>query len=198
MDFDTVKQNLVRNGFAVQCFADAAQAMDYLDTVIDGTTVGMGGSVTLAQMGAYDRLSTHNTVYSHALRTHGDDTIQLAATAEVYLSSVNGLAQTGEIVNIDGFCNRVSGIMFGHRRVFLVVGRNKLAPDYDAAVYRARNIAAPRNAQRLGRQTPCAVKADHCYNCHSPQRICRALSVLWTRPMGSEYTFLLIDEDLGY
>ena len=79
-----------------------------------------------------------------------------------------------------------------------MVGRNKLADTYDAALWRARNIAAPKNAHRLQTKTPCAVKGDQCYDCKSPSRICRGLAVLW-RPMnGMETEVVLIDEDLGY
>ena len=119
-------------------------------------------------------------------------------TTEVYLTSANGLAETGEIVNIDGTGNRVSGMLFGHKKVYFVVGRNKLAPDYDGALWRARNIAAPKNAQRLGTRTPCAARGDRCYDCKSPQRICRGLVVLWEAMKGCETEVVLVDEELGY
>ena len=114
------------------------------------------------------------------------------------LSSVNGLAETGELINIDGAGNRVASTLFGHKRVYFVVGANKIAPDYDAALWRARNIAAPKNAQRLKRKTPCAAKGDRCYDCSSPERICRELVVLWDKPMGVDtMEIVLIDQDLG-
>lgn len=75
---------------------------------------------------------------------------------------------------------------------------NKLAPDYDSALYRARNIASPLNAKRLNKKTPCAVKGDRCYNCSSPERICRGLSVLWEKPVTGEFEVILINEELGY
>ena len=120
-----------------------------------------------------------------------------AQTSDVYLTSVNGLAETGELVNIDGAGNRVAATLFGHRKVFFVIGRNKLAPTYDEAVRRARNIASPQNARRLGKKTPCAVKGDRCYDCRSPERICRGLVTLWGPMMGMEAEVLLVDEDLG-
>ena len=92
----------------------------------------------------------------------------------------------------------VNYMLYGHEKLYLVVGRNKLADTYDEALWRARNIAAPKNAQRLQTKTPCAVKGDRCYDCKSPDRICRGLAVLW-RPMnGMETEVVLIDEDLGY
>ena len=109
-----------------------------------------------------------------------------------------GLAETGEIVNIDGNCNRVASNMFGHDKVYFVIGSNKIAPDYDAALWRARNIASPKNAQRLGAATPCAAKGDKCYDCDAPGRICRGMTVL-ARKMGScEMEVVLVDEELGY
>ena len=92
---------------------------------------------------------------------------------------------------------RAPATLFGHEKVYFVIGRNKLAPTYDEALWRARNIAAPKNAQRLGKKTPCAVKGDRCYDCKSPDRICRGLVTLWGPMTGMEAEVLLVDEDLG-
>ena len=94
--------------------------------------------------------------------------------------------------------NRVSSSLYGHKRVWFVVGSNKIAPTYDEALWRARNIAAPKNAQRLGVKTPCAVNGDRCYDCKSPQRICRGLVVLWEAIRSCETEVVLVDEPLGY
>ena len=120
-----------------------------------------------------------------------------AAHADVYITSANGLTENGEVINIDGAGNRVASTLYGHKRVYFIIGRNKLAPTYDEALWRARNIAAPKNAQRLGKKTPCAVKGDRCYDCKSPDRICRGLVVLWGPSMGVETEIVLVDEDLG-
>ena len=197
-DFSRVKQNLEARGFRVSVFAAAAEAADYLDSAIDNTSVGFGGSVTLEQMGLYERLERHDRVNWHWRPTvDGADARQAAMTAEHYITSVNGLAETGELINIDGTGNRVASTLYGHKKVWFVVGRNKLAPTYDEALWRARNIAAPKNAQRLQKKTPCAVKGDRCYNCKSPERICRGLVVLWGPMMGMEAEVILVDEDLG-
>ena len=201
MDLTKVKKNLEANGFTVSVFDTAAQAAEYLDKNIDGATVGMGGSVTLGDMGVYEKLIKHNTVFWHWRVSRDTDRTELfrsAQTADVYLSSVNGLAETGELINIDGTGNRVSAIQYGHKKVWLVAGKNKIAPDYESALYRARNVAAPLNAKRLGAATPCAAKGDRCYNCDSPARICRGLSVLWKKPGGCDYEIVLINEDIGY
>lgn len=200
-DFTEVKQNLERLGYAVSCFPTAAEAAAYLNEQIDGATVGVGGSITVEQLGLYDALRAHNTVWWHWKTPEGmtqNDVRDRAALCDVYLSSVNGLAKTGEIVNIDGACNRVAAIFYGHRKVYLIAGENKLAENYEAALWRARNIASPRNARRLGKKTPCAAKGDRCYDCKSPDRICRGLSVLWEKPMGAEFEVVLIGEELGY
>ena len=198
-DFSRVKQNLEARGFRVSVFATAAEAADYLDSAIDNTSVGFGGSVTLEQMGLYERLERHDRVNWHWRPTvDGADARQAAMTAEHYITSVNGLAETGEHITIDGPGNRVASTLYGHKKVWFVVGRNKLAPTYEEALWRARNIAAPKNAQRLGRKTPCAVKADHCYDCKSPERICRGLVVLWEAIGSMEMEVVLVDEALGY
>ena len=192
---ESAKSNLEARGFTVHQFGTGAEAAAYLNQAIDGKTVGFGGSLTLKEMGLYDLLSSHNEVHWHWV--NGPEERDAAVTAQVYISSVNGLAETGELINIDGCGNRVASTLYGHEKLYLVVGRNKLADTYEDALWRARNIAAPKNAQRLGKRTPCAVKADRCYDCKSPERICRALVVLWEPVTGLETEILLVDEDLG-
>jgi hypothetical protein len=200
MNFELAEKNLKARGYAVTIFETASEAVAYLNAQIDQRTVGFGGSLTLDQMKLYEALCSHNTVYWHwrPEGKTGAEVISLANNAQIYISSVNGVAETGEIINIDGNCNRVSSIFYGHQKVYLIVGKNKLGKDYDSALYRARNVASPRNAKRLGVKTPCAVKGDKCYDCDSPERICRGLSVLWAKPMKGDYEIVLINEDLGY
>lgn len=99
---------------------------------------------------------------------------------------------------IDGDGNRTSAVLYGHEKVYLVVGRNKIVPNYEQAVWRARNIAAPLNAHRKKKSTPCARQADRCYNCRSPERICRAMVTLWGPVCSIETEIVLIDENLGF
>ena len=127
------------------------------------------------------------------------DQKEAAVSTDVYISSVNALAETGALVNIDGAGNRVASTVYGHQAVYFVVGSNKIVPDYDSALWRARNIAAPKNAQRMGLKTPCAVRGDRCYDCKSPDRICQVLTVLWGKPMTLPLMeVILVDEALGY
>lgn len=215
--FNTVKKNLEKFGYKVSVFANSVKAADYLDSVIDGKTVGFGGSMTIQAMGLFDRLRSHNTVYSHlngfpteqdgepvyngkpTPPDHRDPGFKEAAFADVYISSINGLAETGEIINLDGYGNRVAAMLFGHDKVYMLVGRNKIAPDYESALFRARNVASPLNARRKGAVTPCtANNCDRCYDCSSPDRICNGMTVLLRPIEGMEYEVVLIDEDLGF
>ena len=199
MAFENLKQQLERNGFTVSVFGTGAEAADYLNRVIDGTTVGCGGSMTLRDLGLYQSLGEHNTLYYHGLSDDHQGTMERAMTAEIYLLSANGIAgDTGEIISIDGTGNRVASSLFGHRKVYFVAGRNKVSPDFAAALHRVRNVVAPKNAQRLGRKTPCAKNADRCYNCNSPERICRGLVVHYKSMNSMEMEVVLVDEDLGY
>lgn len=201
MKFENLKKNLEERGYKVSCFETAKEAAAYMDGQIDGKTVGFGGSITLDEMGLYEKLSSHNETYWHWKIPEGKTAVEIrreASLSDVYISSVNGIAETGEIINIDGTCNRVAAILYGHEKVFLVAGENKIAPDYDSALFRARNIAAPLNAKRLGMKTPCAKEGDKCYDCKSPERICRGLTVLWEKPMSGEFEVVLIAEKLGY
>ena len=195
MAFETVKKNLEARGFSVSTFSTAAEAAAYLDSAIDGTTVGIGGSMTVQQMGLHEKLAAHNEVHWHW--TDGPEARAKAAHADAYITSAPGLTENGAIINIDGAGNRVASTLYGHKRVYFIIGRNKLAPTYDEALWRARNIAAPKNAQRLGKTAPCAVKGDRCYDCKRPDRICRGLVVLWGPSMGVETEIVLVDEDLG-
>lgn len=201
MNFEVLKTNLEKRGFAVSIFDTAPEALAYLDREIDQRTVGMGGSVTLRDMGVFEALSAHNDVYWHWQPWEGKSAKEMrdaASTATVYLASANAIAESGEIVNIDGTCNRIASMMYGHERVYLVAGVNKIAENFDAALWRARNVAAPKNARRLGAKTPCAVRGDRCFDCKSEGRICRALSVLWEKPSETTVEVVLIHEELGY
>ena len=119
--FDTVKKNLEDRGYAVEVFASGEEAAAYLDGAVDGKSVGFGGSMTLDQLGLYDALGKHNTVVWHWKQDAGPARREGMFT-DVYLSSANGLAETGEIVNIDGNGNRVAATLFGHEKVYFVIG----------------------------------------------------------------------------
>lgn len=200
-DFSVIKKNLEKKGYEVSLFKNRQETRDYLDEKIDKITVGIGGSETVNQLGVFSYLSNHNEVFWHWQKKGDlspDDIRRAAGRARVYLCSVNAISEDGYIVNIDGSGNRVSTIAYGAEKVFLIVGRNKISKNLEEAIFRARNIAAPLNAKRLKLKTPCALKGDSCYDCKSPERICRIFEILACKPNGAEYEILFIDEDLGF
>ncbi len=199
MNLETLQKNVEARGFTYRYFDTAAQAADYLVESISGKTVGFGGSVTLLDMGVYERLEEKNDVAWH-WKTPGPETMAKASAAQVYLTSVNGIAETGEIINIDGTGNRVAATLYDREKVYLVAGVNKVAATYEEALWRARNIAAPLNARRLKRKTPCAMKEEmKCYDCKSPERVCNGLTVLWRKLGGVKACELvLIGQEMGF
>ena len=199
MNLELLQKNLEARGFTYRYFDTAQQAADYLADTIQGKTVGIGGSMTIKNMGLYDRLKEHNDVAWH-WEVPGPDTLTKAGAAQVYLTSVNGIAETGELINIDGTGNRIAATLYGREKVVIVSGVNKIAPDYDQALWRARNVAAPLNARRLNRKTPCALGDEvKCHDCKSPERICQGLTVLWGKMMGVKACeVVIIGEELGY
>lgn len=155
MRLENAAFNLRRRGFDVSIFNTKDEARDYLAGKLTGAVIGMGGSVTLRDMGLYDALSPRNTVWNHWVQDP-DTARKNAAVADVYITSANAIAETGEIINIDGAGNRVASTLYGKKEVYFVVGVNKFAESYDQALWRARNIASPKNARRLNKNTPCA------------------------------------------
>ena len=198
INIDETLKNLNVRGFETSYFENGEAAADYLVSSLNNETIGFGGSKTLEALGLYERLCENNSVFWH-WGANSEGAREKAIGAEVYITSANAIAQTGEIINIDGSGNRVSSTLFGKKKVYIIVGINKLAEDYDKALWRARNIASPLNARRLNKNTPC-VKGDlKCYDCKSPERICRALVVLWGKMSSMEKVeVIIINEDLGY
>ncbi len=200
-DFDTLTTALRKKGYAVSRFGQCAAACDYMAQNIKNKVVGFGDSATLLDMGLYDALCQHNYLHDPAHCTHEEDFVAVAKkalVAEVFITSVNALAVTGELVSIDGTGNRVAGGLFGHQKVYFVVGTNKLVPTLEDAIFRARNIAAPRNAQRLGLATPCAKHGDKCYDCRSAQRICNGMAIHLNKMEGMAMEVVLVEQELGF
>ncbi|MCR5371451.1 MAG: lactate utilization protein [Clostridium sp.] len=199
-DVEAAIKNFEGNGFAVRHFATAQEAADFLDKEIHGKTVGFGDSHTLIAMRMAERLAKHNYVIDP--NSCVDDlfgtVVKKAMDTEIFLTSVNGASETGELVNIDSSSNRVAGSLFGHEKVYYVFSVNKITPTLEQAIWRARNIAAPINAKRLGFKTPCAVKGDRCYNCKSPDRICNKLVIYMKHGKMMKEEIVLIDEPLGF
>lgn len=197
MDFEKLQKNLEKRGYTVSRFATAQEAARHIDAATDGKTIGIGGSMTVTQMGLYELLNSHNQIFWHH-KDMRDEVMLDACNAEVYITSANGISEHGDIINIDGRGNRVAGTLMKKDKVYIIVGSNKIAPDFESALDRARNIAAPKNSQRLDKKTPCAV-GGHCYDCASAERICSALVVFWQKPFwAKEMEVVVIDEEMGY
>lgn len=197
-NIELLRKNLEAEGFQTSYFATADECLAYLDRALDGRTIGFGGSQTVRDLGLFEQLSTHNTCVWHWDKVN--NIIPKEATdAQIYICSLNGVAESGELINIDGGGNRLASGLFGHEKVYFIIGVNKIAPDLEQAVWRARNIASPKNARRLERKTPCAVNADRCYDCKSPERICAAMTIYWRKPsLTPEMEIVIIDQDLGF
>ncbi len=195
MNLKKTIDNLKERGFAVSHFSSGAEAAAYLTQEIQGCTVGFGGCQTALQLGLYEKLSEKNELFWH-WKEPGKETMCKANVADVYISGANAISEDGEILSIDGRGNRLAGQSFGHRKVYIVAGTNKICPDFIAALHRARNEAAVKNNLRFDSNTPCKID-NKCHNCRCDDRICRALLVLWGPMMDMETEVVLIDEELG-
>lgn len=195
MNIENVIKNLEKRRFVAKYFATAAEAADYMESRIQNTTVGVGGCKTADQMGLYERLSRNNSVYWH-WKSSESDVREKANSAKVYISSVNAMTEDGELLNIDGRGNRLAACVWGDKKLYYVVGINKICPDFASALERARSIAAVENCKRFDFKNPCKID-NKCHDCHTPSRICNALMVHWA-PMTGMYTeVILIGEELG-
>jgi hypothetical protein len=153
MDIEQVLANLRKNRFEASYFATKEEASVYLNSKIDGKVVGLGDSQTILALGLYESLGKHNEVHdvAHSPINAGKTFADYAKTTlltDIFLCSANAVAATGEVVNMDGTGNRVAASLFGHEKVYYVVGINKICPDLDKAIWRVRNVAAPQNAKR--------------------------------------------------
>ncbi len=200
MDVEKLKKSVEGRDWSFKYFATGAEAADYLALELAGLTVGIGGSGTVDAIGLYDKLTGEcPDVAWHWKESDQDAARMRAMTTDAYVSSANAIAETGEIVNIDGKGNRVASNLYGHKRLYIVAGKNKVRHTLDDAIYRARNVAGPLRARSFNVNTPC-VKSDElkCFDCRSPERVCCGMSILMYKMMGMEKCELvLIDEDLG-
>ena len=192
IDIEKTIKALERNKFVVHYFETGSEAVMYLKNRIQNKCVAIGDSRTLLEIGVHNALSEVNEDVTDIQRTMGRD---------VFLTSVNALAQTGEMVNIDGTGNRVAASLFGSQEVFFVLGINKITPDLSSAIYRARNVAAPLNSKKNKKSSlnPCATLEEKCYDCGSPDRICNALTIYYKKMRNMQtMEVIIINESLGF
>ena len=199
--FTVTADALRAHGFDAYTVKTKEEACALALTFIGKTeSVTWGGSATIAEIGltdalkgggylAYDRESVPPSERNAFARAH--------YFSDWYLMSANGVSATGELFNIDGNGNRVASLVFGPKNVLVVVGKNKITPDVESAVLRARTVAAPRNAQRFPIGTPCKTTGA-CADCLSPDTICaQMLRTRVCKPRG-RIRVILVDETLGF
>ena len=179
--------------------ADRAAALETaLSLIPEGSTIAMGGCMSAREIGLVDRLKSEKYRFIDRDQIPDKRAAMLASyDADIYLSSANAMTRDGVLVNIDGNSNRVSAIAQGPRKVILIVGMNKVCDDLDSAMKRARNVAAPMNAQRFGLSTPCA-STGTCFDCKSPDTICcQFLITRFSRHPGRIHV-ILVNDTLGF
>ena len=169
-----------------------------LALIPEGSSVTMGGATSAREIGLVDALKAGNYNFIDRDEYADKRAAMLAAyDADVYLASANAITEDGVMVNIDGNANRVSAIAQGPRKVVFIVGMNKVCDDVDGAMKRARNVAAPVNAQRFGLSTPCA-KTGSCFNCKSPDTICCQILITRFSKHPGRIHVILVNDSLGF
>lgn len=178
--------------------ADKKEALaKALELIGEGSTVTMGGCHSAQDIGLIEALEAGSYHYIDRSKLSPREGLLAAYDADVFISSVNAMTDDGILVNIDGNSNRVSCIAQGPKKVVFIVGMNKVCPDLDDAMKRARNVAAPTNAQHFDVKTPCKTTGK-CYNCKSPDTICcQFLITRYSRHMGRIHV-ILVNDTLGY
>lgn len=194
---------LNKNGFKAKYAKDAAEAKDYVNSLIaKNDTIGFGGSVTLFDTGIADSLIERgNTIYSSELAARkGEDKNEAKIKgmgADIYLTSANAVTLDGVLVNIDGTGNRVAASFYGPPMVVFVIGRNKLTKNTSTAIARIKKTACPPNARKNSLSTPCATE-NRCMDCDSEQRMCNVTVFLHRPTKDKQIHVVLIDEDYGF
>jgi hypothetical protein len=193
---------LLSNYFDAHSFTDRTSLTNsVMKYVSPGMKVGIGGSLSVRVIGLLEKLAeTDVQVLDHwkqGLTKDDIGAIRLAQlTCDLFLSSSNAITEKGDIVNIDGFGNRVNAMTFGPKKVVIIAGYNKITPDVDSALDRIKRVAAPLNAKRLNLPLPCA-ETGYCHDCKVEARICRITSIIQRRPNGTDISVYLINEELG-
>jgi L-lactate utilization protein LutB len=166
-------------------------------------SVSWGGSLTFIATELYDVLKNSDDL--HVLDTYDknlspEESLERrrqSLLVDLFITGSNAVTETGQFVNLDMIGNRIAAITFGPRNVVILVGRNKIVPDLDAAMFRIKNYAAPVNTMRLNKKTPCA-KTSYCEECKSPDRICNTWTITEKSFPKGRVKVILINEDLGF
>ena len=195
-----VKHLQSRHFEAYYCSTKEEALEKALSLIPQNATVGWGGSVTCQQLGLLDavRAGEYRPVDRDAAKTpeQREEALRQCLLVDTFLTSANAISLDGQMVNIDGTGNRLAAICFGPRQVIVVAGMNKVVDTLDAAIQRARTVAAPMNQQRFGFANPCSATGS-CADCKSETCICN--HILVTRHCrGKRIKFVLVGEDLGF
>jgi L-lactate utilization protein LutB len=195
-------ETLRKRHFEAWYFSNTGDALDKLYSLIPADhTVSWGGSLSIDGEGVQAALEKKGcALLDRDKAATPEERVELqrrALLADTFLGGANAISESGEIVNIDGFGNRVAAYIFGPRQVVLLVGMNKVAKTLDDAMVRARTIAAPLNMQRFGeRDTPCS-KTGSCGNCTSPDSICSYITIMRLCKPAGRIKVILVGKDLG-
>ncbi|WP_418505241.1 lactate utilization protein [Cloacibacillus evryensis] len=200
---ESICKALETRGFSAQYTENAEAACERaLELIEDGASVGIPGTVTVREIGLPERLEEKGCkIAEHWLPNMTREERKAALIGELeadwFVTSANALAMDGTIVNIDGTGNRVGVMAWAPGKILYIIGVNKIASDVDSALKRARSIASPPNAVRIGMKTPCTV-VGRCMDCNSPDRICRVVTMMERAPIGRECHVIIVGEELGY
>ncbi|HYF83514.1 MAG TPA: lactate utilization protein [Clostridia bacterium] len=192
---------LGKNGIKATFFDDSSSAVNYLLESIDkGAKVGIGGSMTVKSLGIPELLKEKgNEVFFHWLESTteaADEARKNAGRADVYITSTNALTEEGQLVNTDGVGNRVTSMIFGPEKVYVLCGINKITKNLDGALQRIKDNAY-KNARRLKLNTPCTINGK-CSDCSSPQRMCNVTTIINRKPGKTDLEVILVGQELGY
>lgn len=197
-------KNLEKRRLEGSYAANSAQARDEVLAMIPpGTTVYRCGSMTTTVLGLWEKLAALPGVTIIDPYLPGippEESMEMrrrGLTADVMITSSNAITLDGKLVNLDGMGNRVAAMIFGPKKVILVVGVNKIVPDLESAISRVKHYAAPINSIRIGYQNPC-VETGLCADCRSPQRICNIWSIIEGQMVQGRIHVKLVGEHLGY
>lgn len=190
---ESIIKNFNNHGFITKFFENKDDAIIYLKKEINNEFVSFGGSMTLEELNLYEILKSQNKVLWHWKGDSRED----ARLADVFITSANAITRDGKILNIDGSGNRVAMTIFGPKKCFFIVGKNKIADNILDAYNRCKEVACVKNAKRLNLDLPC-VKLNKCVDCNNKNRICRAITILERPTTNMEVHLIIIDENLGY
>lgn len=195
--------NLQKNNMDGYFVQDEQELKEKLQELMNqGETVSVGGSMTLFETGIIDLLRNGKYQfldrYKEGLTPEDvEDIYRKTFYADSYVASSNALTEDGELYNVDGTGNRVAAMLFGPKKVIVIVGTNKIVKDAHEAIRRNREISAPANAKRLNRKTPCAA-VGCCMDCQSPERICNEYVLIRRQRARGRIHVIIVNESLGY